>query len=84
MKPNWSFEEWLAWAKDERDIRKSEMDQVNSAESLKRVQTAVAKRRKAVGLSAGQAANAVRAADMADADMLWKSKDLITWPVRAS
>lgn len=84
MKPDWTFDQWLAWARKERDARKTELAKMDSAESLKRIQAATKKRRNSVGLSAGQAANAVRAADMADSDMLWKAKDLITWPVKAA
>ncbi len=52
-------EEFASWGATENNLRKAEMENVASDADLRRVQAACAARRKAVGLSAGQAAKAV-------------------------
>jgi hypothetical protein len=76
--------QWLEWAAKEAVIRKAEIGMVDSADKLKTVQGFVAKRRKAVGLTEGQAALAVSAAHLVDIGMRRKAEDKITWPVKAS
>ncbi|MCH7911303.1 MAG: hypothetical protein IIB38_17015 [Candidatus Hydrogenedentes bacterium] len=55
-------EELLEWGKNEASLRKKELQGVNSEAGLKRVQTAVAGRRKAAGITRSDATYAVMAA----------------------
>lgn len=55
-------EEFAEWGLKEDAIRKTELENISSAEALKTVQRACAKRRKMVGLTAGQAARAITVA----------------------
>lgn len=57
-----TYEELLEWGRTEMATRKAEMETVDSAESLKRVQDAVKKRRKMAGISRADATHAVMSA----------------------
>ncbi|KKK66355.1 hypothetical protein LCGC14_2964940 [marine sediment metagenome] len=57
-----TYEELLEWGRTEAATRKMEMATVDSAESLKRVQDAVKKRRNLAGLSRADATHAVMTA----------------------
>lgn len=59
-------EELIEWGRKEDKIRKSDLKSVHSQASLKIVQDATKKRRKAVGLSAGDAVLAVTLAQKAE------------------
>ena len=52
-------EELAEWGREEILVRKSELEAVDSAEALKRVQAAIVKRRRTVGLSRNNATRAV-------------------------
>ena len=52
-------EEFGEWGRAENRLRQQEMEGVASEADLKRVQAACAARRKAAGLSAGEASHAV-------------------------
>ncbi|HDZ40043.1 MAG TPA: hypothetical protein ENH62_17525 [Marinobacter sp.] len=54
-----THEELLEWGRTEMATRKAELGTVDSAESLKRVQDAVKKRRKLAGLSRADATYAL-------------------------
>jgi len=59
-------EELIEWGRKEDKIRKSDLESVHSQASLKIVQDVTKKRRKAVGLSAGDAVLAVTLAQKAE------------------
>ena len=58
--------ELIEWGRKEDKIRKNALESVCSKDSLKIIQSAVKKRRKAVGLSAGDAALAITLAQKAE------------------
>ena len=57
--------EMIVWGKKEDELRKQDLETVNSPEDLKRIQLAAKKRRNKVGLSSGQAFKVVLAAQKA-------------------
>jgi len=59
-------EELIEWGRKEDKIRKTDLESVHSQTNLKIIQDAAKKRRKAVGLSAGQAVLAVTLAQKAE------------------
>jgi hypothetical protein len=57
-------EELVAWGATENAARKADLANIKSETDLQRAKDAAAKRRKAVGLTAGQAAKWVKEAQM--------------------
>ena len=55
-------DELITWGKKEDELRKQDLETVNSPEDLQRIQLAAKNRRNKVGLSRGQAVGAVVAA----------------------
>ncbi len=55
-------EELLEWGKTEKTIRQAELEDIQSADHLKRIQRDVAARRNAAGISRSDATFAVMAA----------------------
>ena len=71
-----TVEDLVSWGKTEDNVRKAEIDAVDSEAALKRVQAACRARRLAVGLTAGQATKCIRAAQLVkkhgwSADTAW-------------
>lgn len=59
-------EEFVAWGRAENEARKKDLANLASPDDLERAKKAAKARRRAANLTAGQAARAVKAAQMED------------------